>query len=417
MNRVIVFLLSALDAVVQAAIGLALAAATVTLALVFAGEADWAALWPATGAIWQLGNLVPQQVSLPDEVLIATGLPEAARAFALNLAPLGFALITAVTGVRSGTRAARAGAPATGIGAAAIVSAAIAAGVAATAHSATLSAPFWLAVLAPAALYTGAVLVGAFIEAWRHGGWRAIDAAHERFEAAPASVQAGLAAGVRGATVAVVGLGGLGGLGLGLAIIVRGADVIALFQGTGVDAAGAVVMTIGQLVYLPTLVVWAAAWISGAGFALGAETAIGPIATQTGVAPAIPVLSAIPPVSGGAWLAVALAVVAVGALAGWIARSGLVASGDDETAARWSALAVTALVPAVAAALLAVVASGSMGPGALAHVGPSPLLFGAAVLGEIAVGAGILLLSPRAAADRSTSSGSAASAEPQSAPR
>jgi len=54
-----------------------------------------------------------------------------------------------------------------------------------------------------------------------------------------------------------------------------------------------------------------------------------------------------------------------------------------------------AIVSASAAAVLAVIASGSLGPGALAEVGPEPGPLALAVGFEVLVGAGILLLSPR----------------------
>jgi hypothetical protein len=53
------------------------------------------------------------------------------------------------------------------------------------------------------------------------------------------------------------------------------------------------------------------------------------------------------------------------------------------------------VVTAGVAAIAGVLASGSMGPGRLAEVGPSPLPFALALGGEVLLGAAILLLSPR----------------------
>jgi hypothetical protein len=78
-----------------------------------------------------------------------------------------------------------------------------------------------------------------------------------------------------------------------------------------------------------------------------------------------------------------------------------------------------ALLSAAGAAILAAVASGSMGPGRLAVMGPSPGPVALAVGVEVIVGAGILLLAPRAhkktAPDTSTRSGGAV-ASPSSRP-
>jgi hypothetical protein len=56
-----------------------------------------------------------------------------------------------------------------------------------------------------------------------------------------------------------------------------------------------------------------------------------------------------------------------------------------------------AVVAGLGAALLAAVASGSLGPGPLAEFGPQPGPVGLAVGLEVLVGAAILLLSPRSA--------------------
>ena len=63
--------------------------------------------------------------------------------------------------------------------------------------------------------------------------------------------------------------------------------------------------------------------------------------------------------------------------------------------ARLGVTAGIAIVVAAATALLCLLASGSLGPGALSQVGPQAGPVALAVGIEVAVGAGILLLSPR----------------------
>ena len=94
MNRLLVALLSLIDAVLAAAIGLAIALAPLTALWAFGlgGSADWGTLWPASATIWQLGHLVPVAVTLPDAYLAATGIDRSAGAFVLSLAPTVFAL-------------------------------------------------------------------------------------------------------------------------------------------------------------------------------------------------------------------------------------------------------------------------------------------------------------------------------------
>ena len=61
MHRLIVAILAAVDAAIAVAVGVAATLAPLTLLWVFGfgDAADWGALWPASAAIWQFGNLVP----------------------------------------------------------------------------------------------------------------------------------------------------------------------------------------------------------------------------------------------------------------------------------------------------------------------------------------------------------------------
>jgi hypothetical protein len=225
--------------------------------------------------------------------------------------------------------------------------------------------------------------------------------------------------------------------------------LIGLFEAADVDVLGATVVTLVQLAYVPTLAIWGMAFVAGPGFAVGAGTAVSPAGTQLGVIPGLPALGALPETTTPWLLLLALLPVALGALAGWIARSRLVAapisvaveaspvgtewdaapdparssalsallSGVDRPASEeredpmtppaqgdqdadpLGARAVIALgiavLAAAGAALLSVVASGSLGPGRLAEVGPQPGPVALAVGGEVLLGAAILLLSPR----------------------
>src|SRR5687768_2323536 len=111
MDRLLVALLSAFDAVIAAAVGLAVVLAPLTLVWVIAlgGNADWSALWPASASVWQLGNLVPLAITLDDLYVAEAGIDVDAAAFTLSLAPLAFAAFTAIFAARSGARAAGAG--------------------------------------------------------------------------------------------------------------------------------------------------------------------------------------------------------------------------------------------------------------------------------------------------------------------
>ena len=142
MNRVIVFLLAAFDALVTVAAGLVVVLAPATLLWVveFGGLAPWSALWPTAASVWQLGHVVPLEITLPADYRATAGIDPDAASFVLSLAPLAFAGFTAISAARSGRRASRSGAAFTGALAGTAVFAAAAAGIALTAGNAVAHA-------------------------------------------------------------------------------------------------------------------------------------------------------------------------------------------------------------------------------------------------------------------------------------
>lgn len=443
MHRLIVALLAAVDAAIAVAVGLAATLAPLTLLWVFGfgGAADWSALWPASATVWQFGNLVPLAVALPLDYATAAGIDPAAASFTLSLAPLAFAGFTIVFAARSGARAARADAWITGVLTGTLVVGALAAVVALTSQTEIAAVTLWQAVLFPTLLFAVPALVSAVVVDWAEAGGGGIARLRDGVETSAAwgAVPALIA---RGSAAVVVGLLGLGALLTATALLLRGGEIVALYETAHLDVVGATVMTLGQLAYLPTLVVWAVSFLAGPGFAIGASTAVSPAGTQVGVIPGIPLLGAIPESTTPWLLLLALLPVALGAFAGWIARSRLVAGpvaiagpigapaaaslDDSRTAALTGLLAATesdrtpvllepgtpmrapdpagpravialgiAAVSAAAAGILALFASGSLGPGSLAEVGPAAGPVALAIGAEVFVGAVILLLSPR----------------------
>lgn len=406
MHRLTVVILAAVDAAIAVAVGIAAILAPLTLLWVlgFDGAADWAALWPASATIWQFGHAVPLWVTLPGDYIAATGIDVSAESFALSLPPLAFAAFTAVFAARSGVRASRAEAWITGVVTGTVVVAALAAVAALTSSTAVAAAETWQAVLLPTLVYALPAAGAAVVTEWSEAGAGGIARLRDRVEASrtwgpvPALV-------ARGSAIAVTGLVGLGALLVAVAVVLGADEMIALFEAGHVDALGATVITLAQLAYLPTAVVWGLAFVAGPGFAVGSGTAVSPAGTQVGVVPGIPILGAVPETTTPWLLLLALAPVAVGVLAGWIARSRLAGLGaeagpatDPDAEAMGPRLAITGGIVVVAAgsgALLAWLASGALGPGRLAETGPQPGPVALAIGLEIGVGAGILLLSPR----------------------
>lgn len=397
MNRLTIALLAALDAAIAAAVGLAVLLAPLTLlwVLAFGLSAEWGSLWPISASLWQFGHAVPVQVVIPDEVILAVGIPEQGARFALSLPPLAILLFTLLFAARSGTRAAVAGDWPSGVIGGAIVFSVISAAVALTGRSSEMRTELWVAIALPALIYLAGLLLGAIRYAWAEGDGGVIDRVHDIVDGwgdwAPVPAES-----LRGAAVAGVALVGAGGLAVVVSVFVGGGDVIALFQAARVDALGAFMLTFVHLAYLPTMIIWGISWLAGPGFAVGTGTAVSPAGTELGVLPGLPALGLIPE-NAAPWMLVSVLVpVAAGALAGWTVRSRLVWERTGE--ALWPRAAIAggiALLSAGIAALAAVVTSGSIGPGRLAEVGPHAGALALAIGLEVLIGAAILLLTPR----------------------
>jgi hypothetical protein len=174
--------------------------------------------------------------------------------------------------------------------------------------------------------------------------------------------------------------------------------VVAVYEGLDAGAIGGAVLTIVLLGFLPNLVVFALAWISGAGFALGVGSAAGPLGTAVGPLPSIPVFAALPSGSLGFGFVALVVPALAGALAGWwFLREG--ENHFDEwlsikVRARWftaaaSTLVLGAVIGSVAgllAAGLAWLAGGSAGIGRLTEIGPDPLRTALFVAAEVGIG-------------------------------
>lgn len=442
MHRLIVAFLAAFDSVIAAAVGVAAVLAPLTLLWIFGfdGSASWGSLWPAAVSVWQLGNLVPLHIRLPPEYLAVAGIGESEGSFLLSLAPLAFAAFTAVFAARSGARASRADAWMTGVVIGSLVFGGLTAAAGITARNPVAAVHLWQAVLFPTLVFAVPALAGAVVTEWREAGAGVIARIRDRVEAGRRGWGDVVGMIARGSGVVLAGLIGAGALAVAVAVILGGGEIIALFEAANVDLVGAVVLALGQLAYLPTLIVWGIAYIAGPGFALGTATSISPAGMQSGIVPGVPVLGILPEEPSPWLLLLALVPLALGALAGWVVRSRLAAEPDpapeaatpadllytpaltgllapalgsvvpdgfesdehehEPVSARLAIAVGVALVSAGGAALLAWVASGSLGPGRLAEIGPTPGPVALAVGLEVLVGAAILLLSPRRRARR-----------------
>ncbi|WP_427133414.1 DUF6350 family protein [Pseudarthrobacter sp. S9] len=258
----------------------------------------------------------------------------------------------------------------------------------------------WEAALLPLIPFALGMVVGARREA---GSWSrliGVDAVAWISRTSQHSRWAGsyLGSAIKAGSVALMASLAMTAVLLAVDLFIHWNLVIAVYEGLDAGAMGGAVLTIAQLGFLPNLVVFALAWTSGSGFALGMGSQAGPLGTAVGPLPSIPVFAALPsgPLDYGF---VALVVPALaGALAGWwFLREG--ENHFDEwlsikIRARWftaaaSTLALGAMIGSVAgllAAGLAWLARGSAGIGRLTDIGPDPLRMALFVAAEVGIG-------------------------------
>jgi len=182
------------------------------------------------------------------------------------------------------------------------------------------------------------------------------------------------------------------GLALTLVVVVMHLDRIGrLYDTLGADPAGLGVLSVGQLLLLPNVAIWAASWMAGPGFGFGEGTAITWSQSNPGLLPLIPGLGALPdpgPLASGLWLFI-LAPVVAGSVVGWRALREVARLSSWQVKARVASAgcAVAALVLTGASAL----AGGSLGAARLSRVGAPSLAFGVAVLAELLLGAAVVV--------------------------
>ena len=179
----------------------------------------------------------------------------------------------------------------------------------------------------------------------------------------------------------------LAGASLALHLAQFKAATEALAPGT----AGAALLLLAQLAYVPNAIIWAVAYVLGPGFAFGAGTVVAPTGSALGAVPAFPMLAALPagPRSAGpAWLTVVI--LAIPYLAGIFAGVVTVRTTPTpliEAAALWgfAAGAGTGALAGLAAAF----SGGPLGDGRLAAVGPSGWQVGLVAMLQIGVTAAL----------------------------
>lgn len=399
MNRTTVALLAALEAVIVVAvgIGICLVPLTVLWAAQYHLAGDWVAFWRASADIWLVGHGVDLTVAVNAKLGSSLGLPGATIPFQITIAALGFALLTAGLGVRTGLRASETPFRNTGAASAVVTVAILSTLITLSASNPAVQPSLWQGILLPPFVYLLGVATGIVFAALRAGDGAGSDdgaagliatTLRRWVNAVPASIRDGGGAALRAGTAAAATVMAGSALILAVLIIVNFGTIIGLYEQLQAGALGGAALTIGQLAVLPNLVIWVASWLVGPGFAIGTGSSVGPIGTALGPIPGVPLFGVIPTGEIAFGLVGVLVPLIAGFLAAVLLRSRIV---EARAAHGTLWLFLTAIGIGVAAGLelglLAWWSSGAIGPGRLHTVGPDPLLVGSIAAAEVAVAA------------------------------
>jgi hypothetical protein len=432
MNRPLTALFAALEAllVVGIGIGIPLVPLTFLWGFQYGLQVDWTVFWRASADVWLLGHGTDVLLTLDPVTAAAAGFEGAGTPFVLSIAPLGFALLTVLLALRTGRRIVETPHGRLGIVVALLVFAGLTTAVTLSALHRFARPSIWQGILWPTLVFAIGLVIGAGLAASR---LRRMPAARAR--GASRSGAAGLGparSGVtglapqllgpvgrwwasqppgrrtivvqslRGGTAAAAIVTAVSAIIATVLIALGYGQLVALYESIHAGVLGGIALTLGQLAFVPNLVVWASSWLLGPGFAIGAGSSVNPLATNLGPVPAIPVLGAVPTGDLALGFLGLLVPVVAGFLAGVAIRPALLrALGRGSSADRpvLSSVVLTGVgvgvVGGVVLGFLAAASGGAAGPGRLQEVGPDALLVGLLAAAELGIPAIIGLLTGR----------------------
>lgn len=391
MTRRLTVLFAAFEAVLGVAIGIAIPLVPMTIiwAAQFGFAPDWLIFWRGAVDVWLLGHGVDVTFTLDAATAASLGLAGADAPVVVTIALLGFALVTVLLGVRAGARIAEAGHRMLGALSALAVFALLSTGITLTVLHPMARPSIWQAAVLPALAFGGGLVLGmlrADRELREQAGGDSRGGPLRRWASRfSIDTRATALAAVRAGAAAVTVVLAVSALAVAARLVLGYADIIRLYQALHTEVVGGIAVTALQLALLPDLVVWAAAWFTGPGFAIGTGSQVSALGTALGPLPALPLFGAIPTADVPLAFAGLLVPVVAGFLAGVAVRPALKRAIDD---VRWGTVLLTGfaggVVGAVLLGVLAWAAAGSAGPGRLVDVGPSPVAVALAALVELA---------------------------------
>lgn len=219
----------------------------------------------------------------------------------------------------------------------------------------------------------------------------------------------GIRTGLRAGAVAAMLVFGSGAAAAGMSIALAGGEASQMLADYGTGVIGQAGLTIICLLYGPTLAIWASSYLIGPGFVIGTGTTVTAAKVVLGPLPAVPALAGLPADSAGGLAAILLGLpLAAGMAAGWLlvrrARQAEVERRRPQPSwvAQLAAAAMAGPVAGVLLCLASLAASGPLGAGRLALIGPRAVPVAVVGAGIIAVGSVVAATATRLLVTRGT---------------
>ncbi len=395
MNRGLSFAIAALQALIVASIGIGLTIAPLTLTWLLEGDGStsWLVALQVAVFAFLLATGVPVQISAGK--LLGFEFPD----FAINVMPLGLTLLMALLVIRVGYRLSAASSIWPAWVGGGVSFGLIGLGSSALVNSDAVYVGEWEPLVIPAVFFGGLLIISSTLGS-RYEMFEGANGAEAKeriwirsqfanlYSKLHWSLRSVLSPAARVGLGVVATMAAVSAIMIALALGFGWIEVVRLYEALRVSVLGGVMVTLGQLAILPNLIVYAMAWLSGPGFAIGLGSSVSPFASQLGPMPAFPVFAALP--TGGFDRGILFALIPI--LAAFVGTL-LVRKHVDqirwEYATRFTAsialAGVSALIAASSAMLLAAMASGSLGPGRFELVGVNVFQFGLVIFIEVLI--------------------------------
>ena len=393
-SRRTTFITVALETALAVAVGLGILLVPLTLlwALENNSTVDWTAAYRTAADFWLAAHGV--HIAVPAQTIAGVAVPD----FNISMIPLGLTALIVGTGYRVGQRLATSQVLWPGWVAVALVYGGFSLLISNTVKS-PLAAPDPVqGTFIPPLVFTSVVILASIFAKPADLGVAHLQPAQERlvvrawlakrWDALGWWANVVLPPALRAGTAIVVALVGVSAVALSLQLAFNWIEVIRLYESMQLTVLGGILLTLGQIVFLPNFVIFGADWFTGAGFAIGTGSLVSPLGSQLGPLPALPIFAALPAgqLSFGM---IAIVVPVVAAIVATLRMREHAAEMRFEFASPITAALSLGIQVALVAALELLLANlltrGAIGPGRFAEVGGNPLITAAALFVEVAL--------------------------------